>query len=602
METKLHPTVKFYRDCMEASLDYCEKHFRLATRMYRLWRGYMPEAIDLTFSKIMVNSAHAAVQDRIPKQLANLFSDGKPFDVLANNPQSEFHKDEAARWLNDFFMSPSKLNIQRSIIPTLQGVNIMGTGYRMPCIRHRKVDPAAGAKKGAKPTWEEVITSRDVDLFQIFPSPLGGEINPMDRWASDSLEWFIYQEWMTDDQIKAFSQYDGWNEAEAAKCFKEYHETESTVDGSLHEKYTILAGLDYGPEGQDYRKKLNDIEGRSKKRRVAHMFNREKWQVIVQDSFLVYEGKSPMGDGILPLVKYATTPDLKEWFGIGAIEMLEDLYITQALNTNFRFDYLAKAMFPAKWIRDDIMAGRPESDFYDRPYATHSFPVGVDIQKALWVDRMPEINQQTFLEDDRLQAMLQEIGGLPNYQRGLSNSAPSNDTASGIISLIQQAQGRLGMESLNLEWDGLAQEGRLVLMLAQKYITEAVPVQTKGDDGWDWTVIDPIAFEGEYTVVTHGTRFIEQKEQAFQKIIAMYPNLMNDPGIDQAELKKQTLSKMGVFDNPEKLVLPPNPAGQGMGGPSTAPGGAASPMDITNRMDSVANRSEPEAAGNMVGI
>ena len=24
METKLHPTVKLYRDCMEASLDYCE--------------------------------------------------------------------------------------------------------------------------------------------------------------------------------------------------------------------------------------------------------------------------------------------------------------------------------------------------------------------------------------------------------------------------------------------------------------------------------------------------------------------------------------------------------------------------------------------------
>ena len=144
-------------------------------------------------SKIMINAAHAAVQDRIPKQLANLFSDSKPFEVLANNPQSEFHKDEAARWLNDFFMSPSKLNIQRSIIPTLQSVNIMGTGYRMPCVRHRKLDQKGGKAKG-KPEWEEVITSRDVDLFQIFPCPLGGEINPMDSWASDALEWFIYQE------------------------------------------------------------------------------------------------------------------------------------------------------------------------------------------------------------------------------------------------------------------------------------------------------------------------------------------------------------------------------------------------------------------------
>jgi hypothetical protein len=292
---------------------------------------------------------------------------------------------------------------------------------------------------------------------------------------------------------------------------------------------------------------------------------------------------------------------MKEWFGIGAIEMLEDLYITQALNTNFRFDYLAKAMFPAKWIRDDIMAGRPESDFYDRPYAVHGFPMGARIQEAVWVDRMPEINQQTFLEDDRLQAMMQEIGGLPNYQRGLSNSAPSNDTASGIISLIQQAQGRLGMESMNLEWDGLAQEGRLILNLASKYITEATAVRETGEDGWNWTMIDPIVFEGDYTVITHGTRFIEQKEQQFQKILAFYPNLMNDPGVDQAELKRQTLAKMGVYDSPEKLVLPPNPGGQPMPGEPTAIGGMASPMDIGNRMDSVANRSEPEPAG-MVGI
>ena len=77
---------------------------------------------------------------------------------------------------------------------------------------------------------------------------------------------------------------------------------------------------------------------------------------------------------------------------------------------------------------------------------------------------------------------------------------------------------------------------------------------------------------------------------------------MNDPGIDQTELKKQTLAKVGVFDNPEKLVLPPNPAGQAMGGTPTAPGGMASPVDISNRLNSVENRSEPEPAGNLVGI
>lgn len=597
IDTKMNPEVRRYREYMEAAVDYCEKPFQLAARMYRLWRGHIPELVDLTFAKMMINYAYAAVQDRIPKQLSNLFSAKKLFDVVANDPQSEIHADEAESWLNSFFMDSNKINIQRSIIPTLQSVNIMGTGYRMPCLTNRKT-------KSGK--WEQIITSRDVDFFQILPCPLGGELNPLDRWSNDALPWFIMIDWMTDEQIKAYEKHPGYNQAEAQRCFNAPHETDANIDTVLHEKYRVIAGVNYGMEAESYRRKMNEIDGAGKKRRVAHLFSREKWQIIVQDSFLVFDGENPIGDGILPLVKYAITPDIKDWFGIGAIEMLEDIYITAALNTNFRFDYLAKAMFPAKWIRDDVMGNRPESDFYDRPYAVHRFPVNARIQDAVWVDRMPEINQQTFLEEDRLSNLTQEISGMPNYQRGMSGTTPSNDTASGILSLIQQAQGRLGMESMILEWDGLAQEGRLVLLLAQNYIKEPYPIRTKGGDGWNWTTIDPIAFEGSYTVYTHGTRYLEQREQAFQKILAMYPYWSQDHQIDQYEFKKQAIAKTDVFDMPDKILLPRNSESQipqEMGGSAPSPGGAASVVDILQRINGVNNRNTVEpGTGNLVPV
>jgi hypothetical protein len=596
----MNKDVKIYRSYMEASGDYCEKHFEVAIRMTKLWRGVMPDVLDLTFSKLMINYAHAAVQDRIPKQLANLFSSREPCEVRANDPQSEFHKEEAQNWLNDFFMSPNKLNIQRSIVPTLQAANITGTAYRMPCIRHRKV----------KDKWEEIITSRDIDLYQIFPCPTGGEINPLDRWGDDAMPWFIFIDWMTDDQIKAFSMYDGFKADAVRKMTDDgFTTTESELDAGLYEKYTVLAGIDYGQESTEYRKKLNNIDGTTKKRRVAHVFSRDKWQIIAQDKYLFYDGPNPLGDGLLPLVKYVITPDLKDHFGIGAIEMLEDLYVAAALNVNYRFDYLSKAMFPAKWIRDDVMGNHPESEFYDRPYAIHRFPMHAKIAEAVFVDRMPEITQQTFLEDDRLSNMTQEIGGLPNYQRGMSGSAPSNDSASGINTLVQMASGRLGMESMCLEFEGLAQEARLILALGQKYIGEPVPVNVKSEDGWDWTTIDPIAFEGKYTVVTHGTRYLEQREQWFQKILAMMPSWVSDQQIDQIKLKKQIFKKMDVFDNPDDLLLPPvTPVGPGMAGPAPAvspgtPGGLASSQDITNGPRSIANRNAPEPiSGNMVPV
>lgn len=593
---EVHPLVKEYQEKMQLSVQYADSYFDAAVRLYALWRGKLPDALDGTFSKIMLNAANASVQDRLPKYMANLFSTREIIKLQADDPLSEFYAEDAQTWLVDLMMNPNKINLQADIMPTLQACAVMGTGYRMPCVAFE--DDQDGNK-------HPVISSKDIDYFQILPAPEGGLVNPLHYSDSSAIPYFFFIDWMTDDQIESMAKYSGFKKDEWARVKNKAHETDTALDHAMYERWSVIGGVSYGDDKQHYRSKLQDIEGKSGRRRVTHWFGRTFWRIIVQDYYLVYDGPAPLGDGILPLAKYVVTPDFKNWFGISGLEMAEDIIIARIMNLNYRLDHLARVMFPTKWIREDIAGGKPESEFNDRPYAVHFFGERTDIRQAVFYDRAPEITNQTFIEDDRMMLYIQEVLGLPNYSKGMSGEGTlANETASGILSLIKQAQGRMGMESMQLEYTGLSQEARLLLEMAKRFITKPSKVRRQmAEDGFGWTTIAPEALSGNFTVITQGTRYIEQRESEFQKLIAMYPLWNNNPAYDQTELHKQINQVAGVLPDPAKAMVPPQPMPQpqDMTGSLPGVGGMASPQDMGNRNRSVQNRNTVQpGTGNLV--
>lgn len=585
--SKVDPLVREYHDKMQVSVDFCEPYFEAGTRLYKLWRGKLPDALNGTFSKVMLNAAHASVQDRLPKYKANLFA--QKVTVEAVNPFSEMVKDEAQMWLQHIMYAPEQLNIEAALDPALQAASIFGTGYRMPCIRHVKVGD----------DWQEVVTSVDVDFFQVLPAPTGGMVNALHAYDDACVPYFFRFDWMTDDEIEGrFGKYDGFKKDAFGKLKATAINVDTDIDRSYYERFKVIAGVSYGQEERHYRQKMQDIDGKKGKRRVAYWHGRDYLRVIVQDYFLVYDGPNPLGGGVLPLVKYATTHDFTNWFGVSGLEMAEDIIIARIMNLNFRLDHLARVMFPTKWIRDDVAGTHPDEYFSDHPYAVHRFPDRTNIRDAVFYDRAPEITNQTFIEDDRMMMYIQEVLGLPNYSKGMSGEGTlANETASGILSLIKQAQGRMGMESMQLEYTGMAQEARLLLLMAGKAIQSPVAVRVpEAQDGFKWTTVDPTAFAGQFTIQTRGTRFVEQQEQAFQKLLAMYPLWNNNPMIDQYKLHQRAMRVTGIPDM-EDALLPPQPMatqpemGAMVPGAEPMVGGPTSMQDIRNPARSVQNRN-----------
>ena len=575
-----------YREAFWIASTFCEPYWELAARLYSLWRGVKPWQLEGTASKIMQNIAFGVVQDQLPKFKKNIFG-GEDFVSLESvHPRYDAGREQAEAWLRNLLKDESQLNILAEIEPTLQSVSVIGDGYRMPF-----------ARKSSDGRWQ--VTSRDVDFFQILSAPVGGRINPQDRDADDSLPFFFMIDWMTDAQIKKLSAFDGYQKDQAEKCMASKIDNVGGIDNTYRELFQVIGGVNYGNGKNDWRTEMNDTERGQKtgRRRVVHWFRRDAWLIIAQDSYLIYKGKLPMGDGILPLVHYRITNDFSNWFGIGKLEMVEDLIITRIMNMGYRFDHLGRVMFPTKWIRSDVMGGRPESDFADRPYAIHEFPQSVTrFEDAVKYDRAPEITQQTFVEEDRLVAMMQSVNGSPDYSDAMGKSHGVGSSATGALGYINQVAGRVEAESMLLE-GAVAQECRQLLILADKYINDEEFIRTpKSRNGTGWMAIDPDYLTDGYIVKMHGTKGVADDAQKMQVMMALYPLWNQDPMIDQYELRRAMADASGVSGLP-KVVKAPQPAEQsmgmgeaGMGGaeqggsPAKEPGGMSATQNFGNRI------------------
>lgn len=575
-----------FDQAFQVAVTYNRPFFELASRMYKLWRGERPEVLQSTFSQMMINVAFGEVSDRVPKLKEGLMSDPL-FDLQANTPEAEAMLNDALAWGRDLFTNANKLNIRGTIDWTLQSACIMGTGYRQP-----KISKNAEGKN--------IITSEHVDFFTILPMPDGGMVNSLDKCSSNAVSGFFQICWLSVEEIKGLADKEGGN-AEEVEAFLS---TEGSGDfghddQDYSNKWSVIGGIDYGSDSS-LRGSVNGLpnQGDRSKRRCTFWHQRDRLIIVGEDHRILFNGDSSLPKGILPLAKYSLTPDLDAWHGIGVLEMIEDLVLAFLMNQNFRMDYLYRVFFPTKYIRQDIMGDRSEDEFVDGPYQIHPFPRDTNIKEALHVDRMPELNQQAFIEDSRMSALIQQISGMPNYARGMGGSGSlGNDTATGIVSLIKQAQGRLSSEVEQLETMGLTQEIRLVYILAEKFITEDQIVKNPQDPtGFGWSSLRADALADRYTILPKGAKQMATQEAEFQKLLAMYPMWNGDPDIDQIALKEKVVESSGLWRGSESPVLtqqtpeaPLPPEEEAM------LGGITSAQDLEGRGKSVAGRNTKEA-------
>lgn len=120
-------------------------------------------------------------------------------------------------------------------------------------------------------------------------------------------------------------------------------------------------------------------------------------------------------------------------------------------------------------------------------------------------------------------------------------------TATEVQAQINQANQRFSTKLNMLESEGYAHLGAVMFKLIQIFVTQPVAVRLIGPEGTTWGEFNPLEFTGQYEprVVLEATSRALKAEEG-QKFQQMYQVLLEDPTINQQELKSILLKK--VFD------------------------------------------------------
>jgi len=562
-------------DALGYSVDYCKPHFDKFVRLIELYSGKVPDELDVTLSKVMPRIPFAMIQNEIPRIASTLFEDADFFDIEANEKDLEFAKDDLKDWLR--YQVQQKNAIFPKVLPTLTRVGITGNGYRS--VTHTPIykkdtkrNPTGsfagipyGFREETKLTQEFGISAQNVDVFQVMPAPNGHEINCYDQQSEEALEYLHWIDYMSKEKLQALQKKSYANAREISKMIGQPvdgYSDELAIDTEYRERARSAMHDDDVPDWM--------ATARSEGKKVTQRFRcvwtffRDTWMLVGENKFLLYNGP-PLIDWI-PIAHYVDTPDLNTFFGIGMMETVEDIILAYILNYNLRLDYLAATMHPSTFVRDDIAKANTTNinGMDPTPYSLYTFPKSVqNIQTAIWRDRFPEISPQAFMEDTSFRQLLQEVSAQPNYMKGMGGSSTlANETATGIVSLIEEGTARSSMRSLNVEYSGLREELMLTLKWGKKYVgtNQEIRLKRKGTP-WRWTEIDHRVIDDRYGIELKGTRNLAHKQEMVRRMMNVMPMLLGNQNLPgQRELLEEMLNKVGVFDNIEGMLGPETPS------------------------------------------
>lgn len=196
------------------------------------------------------------------------------------------------------------------------------------------------------------------------------------------------------------------------------------------------------------------------------------------------------------------------------------------------------------------------------------------------------VPQDAFIERNNIKNEIRETTASNEIVRGGARTSGGRQTATEIQAQVQGAGQRLALKVTQIEDEGFHQLATVVLKMIKLYVTQPTMVRIVGKEGVRWDLFNPEEFYGDYTVMVQLESTLNQKksQQAYEAK-EMFSAFVNDPEVNQTELKKLVLQRGFDLDPDEvdRLIVPQHaqsqPGPQGPGGP-----GGMTPQDMNAAM------------------
>ena len=332
--------------------------------------------------------------------------------------------------------------------------------------------------------------------------------------------------------------------------------------GEMKKKYTNLNKINKeGATGENTDKQEKDMwygstvqEPENNQVEVIEYWTKDKVisvanrSVVIEDTENYFKAKSRSnGDeypqGLMPFACARNYVDPSLFFAKGEIDFIADQQ--ELLNdiTNQNTDAITYTL-NQMYTLDPKYAHLLEQ-IENLPGAVYPVEAG-----SLQPIAMGNVPQDAFNERLNIKNEIRETTGSSEVVRGVKNEQEA--TATEINAQIAGAGQRISLKIVQIENEYFHRMARIVFDMIKLYVTEPMMVRILGKDGANWELFDPSEFQGDYEPrvqldIAVNSRKEEQANQAKEMLGAF----LNDPEINQAELKKLVLQRAFDLDPDE---------------------------------------------------
>lgn len=249
--------------------------------------------------------------------------------------------------------------------------------------------------------------------------------------------------------------------------------------------------------------------------------------------------------GFKPFIAAKNYPDPSEFYALGDVDSIRDIQHMANELENQSLDNL-KLLMNKMW-----KVGSTAGVDYE---TLISYPGGVVI--ADQIEEVQPLPQQDlpasfFKKREDLMQDLQRITGVTDYSRG-ANAEGMSDTATGITSLIEEANMRFSLKIKIIQNTAVREFAEHLFRLDQLFIKDMqLPVRIQGDEAIEWMRINPDNLRGMFDFKPIGVSMIGSKMARQNTLLKVLGVLSQAPPIPP--LIDQILDEF-EFKNKEEIM------------------------------------------------
>jgi hypothetical protein len=532
-ETTLEKVIKDF----DAAWDYCKgdwhdrwsNNYKLYnnTRVKRGYFGISDTFVPMTFSTV--------------ETLTSALFGAKPkFNYLP--PRNK--KDQKTDVLNgalDFFWDKDQWSIK--VINTGRGMLMRGTGvdYFYWCgdhpvmlnvpLRDFFIDPTASSIETARYMGRRYLTT--IDELKSF------EVVDLDADADKD---------GNHPMKKKYKIPDNWAEADDTRSMAQSSTDKPTDKQEKDMFYGSTLSADSVDQVEVIEYWTND--------NVYSVLNRN---IIIEDEENYFKAKAKANgdeyaEGIMPFAAARDYVDESLFYAKGEVDFIADMQEDLNDSSNQNKDAISYVVNPMYTL--DPKYGDQIETVENLPGAVYPFEANTLVP----IQQRP-IPPDAFNERMNIKAEIRETTASNEVVKGASQTG-GKTTATEINAQIAGSGQRINLKITQIENEYFHRIARIIFHMMRLYITEPMMIRIVGKDGARWEEYKPDEYkDGEYEPRVQLDISIEnQKADDAANAKEMMAAFLNDPDVNQVELKKLVLAKGFSLDPDEvEVLLQPNP-------------------------------------------